>query len=97
MASHDHLARVEPHSDLHVEALPTQLVGVPADGLVHPQCRVARPHRVILVGHGSAEERHDPVAHHLVHGALVAVDGLHHAFENWVEQLTRLLGVAVGE
>ena len=44
-----------------------------------------------------AEEGHDPVAHHLVHGALVVVDGLHHAFKDRVEELPGLLGVAVGE
>ncbi len=58
---------------------------------------VARPHRVVLVGEGRAEQRHDPVAHHLVDGALVAVDGLHHPLEDGIEELARLLGVAVGE
>ena len=52
---------------------------------------------MVLVGERGAEERHDPVAHHLVDRALVAVDGLHHAFEHGVEQLARLLGIAVGE
>ena len=52
---------------------------------------------MILVGERRAEERHDPVAHHLVDGALVAVDGLHHALEHGVEELARLLGIAVGE
>ena len=67
------------------------------DRLLHPQRRVARPHRVILVGERRAEERHDPVAHDLVDRALVAVDGLHHALEHGIEELARLLGVAVGE
>jgi hypothetical protein len=52
---------------------------------------------VILVGQRRAEERHDPVAHHLVHRALEAVHGLHHAFEHGVEQLARLLGITIGE
>ena len=65
--------------------------------LLHPQRRVARAHRVVLVGERRAEERHDPVAHDLVDGALVAVDGLHHVLEHRVEQLARLLGIAVGE
>jgi hypothetical protein len=52
---------------------------------------------MVLVRDGRAEERHDPVAHHLVHGSLVAVDRLHHAFEHRVEELARLLGVAVGK
>ena len=52
---------------------------------------------MVLVGQRRAEQRHDPVAHHLVHGALVAVDGLHHALEDRVEELARLLGIAVGQ
>ena len=73
------------------------LLGVPLHRLLHPQRGIARPHRVVLVGQRRAEERHDPVAHHLVDGALVAVDGLHHPLEDRVEELARLLGVAVGE
>ena len=44
-----------------------------------------------------AKQRHDAIAHHLVDGALVAVHGLHHAFEHRVEELAGLLGVAVGQ
>ena len=44
-----------------------------------------------------AEERHDPVPHHLVDRALVAMDGLHHPRENGIENRARLLGVAIGE
>ena len=72
-------------------------LGVPLHRLLHPERRVARPHGVILVGERRAEERHDAVAHHLVHGALVAVDRLHHVLEHGVEELARLLGVAIGE
>ena len=65
-----------------------QLLGVAADGVLHGQGRVAGPHGVVLVRQRRAEERHDPVAQHLVHGALVAVDGLHHAVRRTrVEQL----------
>ena len=52
---------------------------------------------MVLVGDRRAEERHDAVAHHLVDGALVAVDGLHHPLEDGVEELAGLLGIAVGE
>ena len=37
------------------------------------------------------------VAHHLVHGPFVPMDGLHHAFEHGIEDLSPLLGVAVGQ
>jgi hypothetical protein len=52
---------------------------------------------VVLVGEGRPEERHDPVAHHLVHGALIAMDGLHHELEDRVKDLPRFLGITVGE
>src|SRR5260370_13395760 len=43
------------------------------------------------------KEGNNRVAHHLVDGTLVAVDGLHHAFQDGVEKLASLLGIAVGE
>ena len=52
---------------------------------------------MVLVGERRAEQRHDAVAHDLVHGALVAVHRLHHALEHRIEERARLLGVAVGE
>ena len=52
---------------------------------------------MILVGERRAEQRHDPVAHNPVHGALVAVDRLNHALEHRVEELLRVLGVAVSK
>ena len=72
-------------------------VGVSLHRLLHPQRGVAGAHRVVLVRQRRAEQRHDPVAHHLVDGALVAVDGLHHVLEHGVEELAGLLGIAVGE
>ena len=73
------------------------LLGVAPDRLLHAQGGVAGPDGVVLVGERRAEQRHDAVAHHLVDGALVAVDGLHHPLEHRVEQLPGLLGVAVGD
>jgi hypothetical protein len=52
---------------------------------------------VVLVGQRRAAQRHDPVAHHLVHRALVAVDGFHHPLEHGVQDLACVLGIAVGE
>ncbi len=94
----DHLAGVEPDPDLHVDPVgAAELLGVPAQGGLHVERGVAGPHGVILVGDRRTEQRHDPVAHHLVDGALVAVDGLHHPLEDRVEELPRLLGITVGE
>ena len=74
-----------------------QLLRVPAHRLLHAQRGVAGAHRVVLVGERRAEERHDAVAHHLVHGALVAVHRLHHPLEHRIEQAARLLGIPIGE
>jgi hypothetical protein len=52
---------------------------------------------VILVRERSPEEGHDSVAHDLVHGALVAVDGLHHSLEHRVQELSGIFGVAIGQ
>jgi hypothetical protein len=93
-----HLSRVQPHSDLDEHALgPSHGLGVLRYRFLHPERRVARAHRVILMGQRRAEQRHDAIAHDLVDGALVAVDGLHHPLEDGVEELARLLGVPVGE
>ncbi len=74
-----------------------RVVRVALHRLLHPERRVAGPHRVILVGQRCAEERHDPVAHHLVHRALITVDGLHHPLQDGIENLARLLGIAVSQ
>jgi hypothetical protein len=84
----DDLTRVEPDPDLRVHAVrATCLFRVELHQFLHPQRRVARADSVVLVGEWRAEERHDPVAHHLVHRALVAVDSLHHPLEDGVENL----------
>ena len=96
--AHHDLAGVEADADLHLHALrAAQLLRVAPHGVLHPERGVARAHGVILVGERRAEQRHDAVAHHLVDGALVAVDGLHHPLEDGIEDLARLLGIAVGE
>jgi hypothetical protein len=96
-ADHD-LAGVEPDADLHRHAMRASLlVGVSIDRLLHPQRGVARADGVVFVRNRRAEQRHDPVAHDLVHRALVAVDGVHHVPEHRVEDLARFLGIAVGQ
>ena len=52
---------------------------------------------MILMGQGRAKERHDAIAHDLVDRALVAVHGGHHAFQDGIEELPGLLGVALGQ
>jgi hypothetical protein len=96
--AHHHLAGVEPDADASLDPVRVpQLVDQPAQGGLHPKGRVAGAQGVVLVGERSAEECHDAVAHHLVHRALVAVDRLDHTGEHWIEQLPRLLRIAIGE
>ncbi len=52
---------------------------------------------MVLVGKRRAEQRHDPVAHHLIHGSFVVMDRLHHPLEHGVEEFARILRVAVGD
>ena len=96
--AHDDLARVEPDPDLHVHAVRVaRLLRVAHHQLLHPERRIARPDGVVLVGERRAEQRHDPVAHDLVHRALVAMDRVHHVLEHRIEELARVLGIAVGQ
>jgi hypothetical protein len=96
--ANDHLARIETDADLDEHAfLPSDAFGILLHRLLHPQRRIARPHRMVLVGQRRAEERHDAVTHDLVHGPLVAVDGPHHELEDRVEELASFLGITVGE
>jgi len=95
---YDHLPRVEPDSDLDRGIpLAPDLLAVSSDRLLHPERGVARTNRMILVREGGAEQSHDAVAHHLIHGAFVAMDGLHHSLEDGVEDLSGLFGVAIGQ
>ncbi len=52
---------------------------------------------MVLQRQRRAEQSHDPVAHHLIDGTLVAVHRFEHACEHGIEQSTGLLRVAVGE
>jgi hypothetical protein len=88
----------EADPDLHLHPVrAARVVRVALQGLPHPECRIAGPHGVIFVGERRAEQRHDAVAHHLVHRPLVTVNGLHHQLENRIEDLARILGIAVGQ
>jgi hypothetical protein len=73
------------------------LTTAPLHTLLHPERRVAGPHGVVLVSDGRAEEGHDAVTHDLIDRPLVVMHGLHHVLEDRIEDLPRLLGVAVGE
>ena len=96
--AHHHLARVQPHADLkrHAHAPPHD-IAEGADPLLHAEGGIAGADRMVLVGERRAEQRHDPVPHHLIHRPLVTVDGFHHLLEDLVEDAPRLLGIPIGE
>ena len=96
-ADHD-LAGVETDPDRKLDPVAAAyLLGVATHAGLQVERGVAGPDPVILVGDRRSEQRHDPVPHHLVHRALVAVHRLHHAFDHGIEQLPRLLRIAVRE
>ncbi len=96
--AHDHLAGVQAdaHSRLDAE-VPARILGVAAHRRLQIERGVARAHGVILVGERRAEQRHDAVAHDLVHRALVAVYGVHHPLEHRIEKRAGLLRIAIGQ
>jgi len=94
----DDLPRVEPDSDRHRYPMRSlNLVRISRDGVLHSERRITSAHGMILMGNRRTEEGHNPIAHNSVHGALVAVDRLNHALEYRVEELLRVLGVAVSK
>jgi hypothetical protein len=90
--------RVEADPNLHLEPLrPPQVLAIPADRRLHGERRIARPHRMIFMGDRRAKQRHNPIAHDLVHGAFIAMHGRHHAFQHRVENRPGVFGVALGQ
>jgi hypothetical protein len=75
----------------------SHLVTVAAECGLHRQCRIASPHRVILMRNGSAKESHNAIAHDLIHCAFIAVYSSHHTFQDRIEELAGLLRIAVSE
>src|SRR3989454_5115895 len=104
---HVQIAADRPHHDLPGVQADTNLdetsLGLPnslrvaLDRFLHSERCITSPYRMVLMSDGRPEERHNPITHHLVDRALVAVDRLHHEFEHRVQDLARLLGVPVGE
>jgi hypothetical protein len=52
---------------------------------------------MVFMGDRRAKQRHDAVAHDLVHGAFITVHGVHQALQDRIEELPGLLGVTVGQ
>ena len=96
--AYHHLPRVEANADLHLHTVCAAHLGaIAAYGLLHSQGSVTGAHGVILMRHWRAKQRHDAVAHDLVHRTLIAVHGRHQTLQYRVEELTRFLGIAVAQ
>src|SRR5262245_9249126 len=66
--AHDDLAGIESNTDLHAEAIaPAHFLGIALHRQLHAERGEACTQRVVLVGDGGAEERHNAVASHFVH------------------------------
>ena len=52
---------------------------------------------MVLMRQWRPKERHDAIAHHLVDGALIAMDGRHQAFQHRVQELSGLLRITIGQ
>ena len=96
--ANDHLSGVEADPDLHVDPVfLAHCFGVVGEGLLDRQGRIAAADGVVLQSQWRTEQGHDPVAHDLVDGSLVTMDGVHHPLEDGIEDSACLLRVAIGQ
>ena len=87
-STHHHLSGVQADADLQLQAVrAAHLLAVWAQRRLHGQGGVAGACGVIFMGNGGTKQGHKAVAEHLVHRALEAVHGVHHAVDGRVEEL----------
>ena len=85
---HHDFPGVEPHAHAQLQATgAAYLFGIVLHRRLHRQGGIAGAQGVVFVGNGGAKQGHDAVAQHLVHRALEAVHGVHHAVDGWIEEL----------
>jgi hypothetical protein len=95
---HHHLSSVEANAHLYRQAVcAAHLFRIAAQGVLHGQRRITRPHGVIFVGQRRPEQRHNAVAQHLVHRPLIAVYRLHHGVQGRVQDGPGLFRVEVAD
>jgi hypothetical protein len=68
---------------------------IPFKVLLHPECRIERTLRMVLVGDRGAEQCEDAVAGRLNHIAVVAMRGVDHQLQRRIDDRAGLLGVEV--
>ncbi|MNF69301.1 hypothetical protein D3C84_511760 [compost metagenome] len=94
--THDDLSGMDADADLQRNAfLQANAVAMSAYRLLHAQCRIQRPLRMILMGDGGAEQREDAIAQRLGHVAFVVVDGFHHQRDDGLDQALGLFRIEV--
>ncbi len=94
--THDHFAGVRPDTQFEGRgALLAQLRRVAAQLLLHPERRIERALRMVLVGHRGAEQREDPVAGGLYYVAVVAPNCLDHKLQRRVDQRAGFFGIEI--
>jgi hypothetical protein len=89
---------VEAHAHAQLQAAAAAyLLGIGLHGRLHGQGGIAGAQGVIFVGNRGAKQGHDAVAEHLIHRALEAVHGVHHAMDGGIEELLRGFGVEAAD
>jgi len=92
--AHDDLSGIEAHANRKIQsARQPQLIGVGPERVAQVQRGVAGALRVVLVGDGRAEQRHDAVAGVLVHRAFEAVHAVGEDLEEAIENLMPLFRI----
>src|SRR5262245_37847666 len=89
------LKRLSPYPLPHLPA--SGATRVAPHGVLHAERGIEGPHRVVFMAKRRAEQRHDAVAHYLIDSALVVMDGIHHQGEDWIDELARVFGIALGK
>ena len=93
---HHDFARVHPDARFNRNlALRAQTVGVAMQLLLHRQRRMKCALRMVLMGHGRAEQSEDAVAGRLRNVTAIAMHRRHHKLQHRVDDRARLLGIEI--
>ena len=96
--AHQHVPGVETDTQQHLQPLgAAHLLSVAPQRGLHRQGGIAGAQGVVLVGNGRAEHGHDAIARHIVHRALKAVHGVHHALQGRIEERLAGFGIEVAD
>jgi hypothetical protein len=95
---HHPLPGIQPDANLDGHAFGAlDLGGILLDRRLHGEGRIARPHGMIFMGDRRAKQGHNPITHDLIDSAFIAVDRVHHALKDGVEELAGFFRSSVGQ